>query len=30
MFSAFSLKTIVLYSDGTEVVWELDKLTVTL
>lgn len=30
MFSAFSLKTVVLYSDGPEVVWELDELTVTL
>lgn len=31
MFSAFSLKTVVvLNSDGTAVVWELNELTVTL
>lgn len=30
MFSAFSLKTVVLNSDGTAVVWELGELTVTL
>lgn len=26
MFSAFSLKTVALNSDGTAVVWELDEL----